>query len=122
MNFYREITEWADIQNVQPNHVYLMDHDYQAIAYSKLGKDPLFFFKEPLKLNRRGRKFIKVRNTFGWIAEPKAPAKVSGWIVLGSKGDKYVVTAEGTCTCIGFGYRGTCKHLLSIQNQALRSP
>lgn len=34
--------------------------------------------------------------------------------VKGSKGDTYVVTIKGghkTCTCAGFGFRRTCKHI-----------
>ena len=43
--------------------------------------------------------------------------------IIGSKGDKYTVSFDtagrGNCTCVGFGYHRTCKHVkqaMSMQN------
>lgn len=39
--------------------------------------------------------------------------------VKGSKGDEYVVSVNGdrfNCTCSGFQFRRTCKHVKEIQN------
>ena len=39
-------------------------------------------------------------------------------VVKGSKGEDYVVTKDGSkvsCTCVGFQYRKTCKHLGMIK-------
>jgi hypothetical protein len=53
--------------------------------------------------------------------KPQEQPKTSPYIgsktitVKGSKGDTYVVTIEGkrkTCTCAGFGFRKSCKHIL----------
>lgn len=36
--------------------------------------------------------------------------------VEGSKGNKYIVTREGaswSCTCVGFGFRRDCKHVVA---------
>lgn len=41
--------------------------------------------------------------------------------VLGSKGDKYLVTilADGSrkCNCPGFGYRGKCRHVEMVRSE-----
>jgi hypothetical protein len=41
-------------------------------------------------------------------------SQTSTRIVKGSKGEEYVVTmgARPTCTCTGFAFRKTCKHIL----------
>jgi hypothetical protein len=48
------------------------------------------------------------------VIEPK----VNSWTVAGSKGSTYVVTETGgryTCTCTGFQFRKSCKHLGMIK-------
>lgn len=43
-----------------------------------------------------------------------ASSKVLTRVVRGSKGEEYVVTGQGstaTCTCTGFAFRKTCKHV-----------
>jgi hypothetical protein len=50
----------------------------------------------------------------GVVQEPKTSA-VETKIVKGSKGDEYVVTLgpNPSCTCTGFQFRKTCKHISS---------
>jgi hypothetical protein len=46
------------------------------------------------------------------VAKPIKPIKTFN--VKGSKGEIYTVTIDGkhsTCTCTGFGFRRTCKHI-----------
>jgi hypothetical protein len=41
------------------------------------------------------------------------------WEVKGSKGDKYIVEYKGgtwKCDCLGFGWRGSCKHVETIKS------
>ena len=55
----------------------------------------------------------------GAIASYVAPVKVEPKtvIVLGSKGEKYTVTKDGlksSCSCKGWSFRKTCKHIEGV--------
>lgn len=48
---------------------------------------------------------------------PLPPVERSVFTVTGSKGDTYTVIREGSrssCTCAGFSFRKTCKHLSMV--------
>ncbi len=100
----KETTVWEGA--IQANHVYLLDGD-KMVAYIKFGKGKPFYFKKPIQIDRRGRKFEELKtNPF------KQEVKSDLTIVIGSKGEKYFVDKEaGTCTCPGFSFRGKCKHV-----------
>lgn len=104
----RETTVWKDVA-VQPNHVYLMDGD-KAVAYIKWGNGEPFYFKNPLRLDKRGRKFEALKvNPF------KRKVESNMIRVEGSKGAVYEVDPDAkTCTCPGFTFRGACKHIGAI--------
>lgn len=108
MEAVKEITVWADGSNC--NHTYLLDGD-KMVAYIPFGKKTQTVFKNPIRIDKRGRKFeiLKV-NPF----KESKPADTMPWIkkVAGSKpGVFYTVnTDERTCTCSGFTFRGACKH------------
>ena len=104
MQAMREITVWEGPD--QPNHIYLMDGD-RAVAYIKFGKDQPFYFTNPMRLDKRGRKFEKLdTNPF------ETSVKSTTIEVQGSKGNVYYVDPETkTCTCSGFQFRGDCKHV-----------
>jgi len=111
MKFYQETTVWPDNMG---NGIYLLDDAKSKMyAYIKPGSKSVFKFKNPIRIDTRGRKFKAVANTFDFqIEEPVADNP--RWEVTGSKGDKYIVekTDNGlTCTCSGFRFRGACKHL-----------
>ncbi len=114
MKFYQETTVWKDSI---ANHIYLLDQSKSTIyAYVKAGSKDVFKFKNPIRIDTRGRKFIEVKNTFGYKIQ-KEKIENPHWIVTGSKGDKYTVeqTPNGfTCTCSGFKFRAKCKHIDSI--------
>ena len=54
----REVTEWA-VDYRQPNHVYLMKGE-RAIGYQKWGEGAPIYYTTKQKLDKRGRKFVKV--------------------------------------------------------------
>lgn len=111
---YQEITVWDDgSKNI--NHTYYLEGD-KMVAYIRYGtKDP-FWFKNPITIDKRGRKFQRVdsapfENEI-WITEDDSNADDGVVEVKGSKGETYYVNkTEGTCTCPGYTYRGTCKHV-----------
>ena len=103
-----ETTVWAG--TVQPNHTYLFDGN-KMIAYIKQNGTVPFYFKEPITIDQRGRKFAKLKvNPFKQIKEKNSIIKVAG-----SKGAVYSIDTENkTCNCMGFQFRATCKHLIAI--------
>jgi len=95
------------------NHTYLLDGS-NLVAYLQHGKTVPFYFKNPIKqFNKRGRTFIRAS-----IIPFKVKQEVHDHIkiVAGSKpGVTYSVnTEEKTCTCLGYTFRGTCKHLDAV--------
>jgi hypothetical protein len=89
-------------------HTYLLDGT-KLVAYIKATETTPFYFKNPIKgFDKRGRKFDTVPTT-----PFKQLKKESNEItVQGSKGNVYTVNLdEKTCTCPGFTFRGSCKHL-----------
>ena len=103
-----ETTVWSDSKNV--NHTYLLDGT-KMIAYIKVGDNVPFYFKKPITIDKRGRKFIPLKvNPFKAVKEKSTIIKVSG-----SKGQVYSLDTENkTCSCMGFGFRGKCRHLSEL--------
>lgn len=91
-----------------PAHIYLLDGN-TLVSYIKKGETAAFYFKKPIKgFDKRGRKFELVTpNPF------KQQQKASNAITIqGSKGQTYIVDRDASsCTCPGFTFRGSCKHL-----------
>lgn len=104
-----ETTEWSG--DIQPNHKYLLD-GAKVLAYIKQGSTTPFYFKSPLTIDKRGRKFVALNpNPFKKVKEKSTIVKVSG-----SKGQVYSIDTEAnTCSCMGFQFRATCKHLVAIE-------
>ena len=100
-----ETTVWNDSNNA--NHTYLLDGT-KMVAYIKVGSTTPFYFKNPITIDKRGRKFVTVTpNPFKAVKEKSTIIKVSG-----SKGNIYSIDTEAnTCSCMGFQFRATCKHL-----------
>ena len=90
-----------------PAHIYLLDGN-NLVSYIKSGETEPFYFKNPIKgFDKRGRKFATVTpNPF------KVKTQSNLITVKGSNGNEYTIDPEAkTCTCPGFTFRGTCKHV-----------
>jgi hypothetical protein len=104
MQAVKEVTVWDG--DIQANHTYLLDGD-KMVAYIKFGKGEPFYFKNPIRIDKRGRKFEALK---------KDPfnVKIESTLieVKGSKGNSYYVDPDAkSCTCPGFTFRGSCKHV-----------
>ena len=105
---YKEITVWEDAKSAV-NHTYLLDGD-KMLAYIRYGTTEEFWFKNPIRIDKRGRKFEQLKQSpFGkLIGKVVSNTKE----VIGSKGETYIIDLdEKTCTCPGFTFRGKCKHV-----------
>lgn len=114
MKYFQETTEWSDGSDA--NHIYLLDDSKgKMYAYVPKGTDQLVQFKNPIKIDIRGRKFQPVAARWHYVGadEPKLEPKEKH-VVKGSNGNEYVVEkVDGiyTCSCPGYKYRGDCKHV-----------
>ena len=89
-----------------PAHTYLLDGT-NLVAYVKVNTTTPFYFKNPIKgFDKRGRKF-EPGNTSLFTIKKASNERT----VIGSSGQVYTVT-EDSCTCPGFTYRATCKHMV----------
>lgn len=107
MRAVEEITVWK-VHYRQPNHQYLLDGD-RVVAYRQWGKGKPLPSASRMRLDMRGRKFRDIDiKVFGTLAVQRSDIIK----ITGSRGDVYEIDREhGTCTCAGFRFRGTCKHL-----------
>ena len=112
MEALREITEWTGVAYRTPNHDYLLDGD-TVVAYRPWGTGEIIRGSGKLKIDRRGRKFIKLDpNPFAKLDSKKESMVIE---IKGSKGNSYFVDPEAkSCTCPGFTFRGDCKHVKEL--------
>ena len=114
MKWYSETTAYTDSMS---NGTYLLnDSKTKLYAYVRPGSGTPKQFKNPIKIDTRGRKFVESSTQYNIVTREEPEGRV--WEVAGSKGDVYKVTeANGylSCTCSGFRFRGDCKHVKSIQ-------
>jgi hypothetical protein len=118
MEALQEVTDWGTA--AATNNTYLLDGT-NLVAYIPQGGKP-YYFKNPIKgFDKRGRKFVKVDIGLFPNNHPLALFSIGINRVLntrtvkGSKGETYTVNDdEGTCSCPGYTYRGTCKHIKEL--------
>ena len=119
MKYFQEVTDWADSNT--PNHIYYLSDDKTSmVGYIRTGTKDLFKFKQPIRIDVRGRKF----KALDMKAEPDSvyfkktePAK-DVIIVQGSNGKEYHVEKIGnkySCSCPGFMFRHKCRHIEGLK-------
>jgi hypothetical protein len=115
MKWFAETTEWTD--NSTPNGVYLLDDGKSKMyAFKPFGHGQIKVFKNPIKIDIRGRKFKLNDAQYKTTIDPEMP-EGRVWTVKGSKGDEYKVSELNgnlSCTCSGFRFRGDCRHIKQI--------
>ena len=124
---YKEVTEWDNKEFVVPNHTYLFDGKSNILAYAKASNDELVILHKPLPLDNRRRKFIKVKHealdAYGAtivLAPPPVANNINIFMVKSDSGKEYTVEkidGKYSCNCVGFAYRGKCKHSEQVRNQ-----
>lgn len=106
MKIVREVTKW---ESNTPNHIYALNDAGKLIGYQNVLTGSWTTFIKPLMFDQGRRKFEKLPDSYP-VPQKLHEEKPTGIVVIGSKGDKYIVE-DGKCTCTGFKFRGTCKHL-----------
>jgi len=114
MKWFAETTDWKDSV---PNGIYLLDDGKSKMyAFKPFGTGTIKVFKNPIRIDVRGRKFVINSVQFETkLKEPEPEGRVIE--VRGSKGDIYKVTelnGNYSCTCSGFRFRGECKHIKEL--------
>jgi hypothetical protein len=115
MKWFAETTDWKDRT---PNGIYLLnDSKTKMYAYRSPRDTTIKIFKNPIRIDLRGRKFAINSVQFKTQLQEEEPeGRVTQ--VHGSKGDVYQVTelnGNWACTCSGFKFRGDCKHVKSVR-------
>jgi len=105
---YKETTQWTD--GSSSNHTYLLEGDLM-LAYIPAGRSTATYFSKPIRISRSGRKFEQLAVSPFNIIEPEVKLIEH----VGSKGTVYYVDPEAkTCTCPGYTFRGSCKHVKEL--------
>ena len=126
MEIIQEITVW-DCDYKVPNNIYLLNKTGKLIAYIKEGGDIINQLKTPMAFDKARRKFIKIQHNglSELIKDEKQdntkriiPKNVQLFNVNSNDRDYTVEVTDNryfSCTCIGFGYRGKCKHAEAVR-------
>ena len=112
MKLVMETTVFAGAK--MPNHSYLLNDAGIAIGYRKFSAGEVVRFRTPLRLDIRGR-------TFRLVDDLGSDDPVSSNIVevAGSGTNVYSVDLDRKqCSCTGFSFRGTCKHIAIAEAQS----
>ena len=121
---YREITDWSDTEYHVPNHTYLFDGKSNILAYAIAGTEEVVTFSKPMKVSTTRRKFEKVEHKALQLIGKTLQLNVEtlqstnpNWQVKSDSGKVYTVELIGSkysCNCVGYGYRGSCRHSKEI--------
>ena len=132
MEILKEITEWNCDFTVH-NHTYLLDNKSRVVAYAITHGTDVVKLKTGFTLDKRYRKFIK-SNHEGLLQisksfpEEKKESKKQEVVkkenvrVFNVKSSEKIYRVEYntegdfySCSCVGFGYRGKCKHVEGVK-------
>ena len=121
---YKEITEWDNSEFVVPNHTYLFDGKSNILAYARASDGEVMVLPKPIKIDTRRRKFVKVNHKALQslaktlqLPEETLQSDFPNWQVKSDSGKTYTVELIGNhyhCNCVGYSYRGKCKHSESV--------
>ena len=121
---YKEITEWDNSEFVVPNHTYLFDGKSNILAYARASDGEVVVLPKPIKIDTRRRKFVKVNHKALQSlritlqsSDLTLQSDFPNWQVVSDSGKTYTVELIGGkyhCNCVGYGYRGACKHSDSV--------
>lgn len=127
MKILKEITaDWNMDSGTFPNHTYLLNSKGQIVAFAKLNGNDITELKSRIYLDKRYRKFIEYNHTGLSKLIPKynnedkqvnIKPDYDRLFSVKSKGNEYNVILKNnklSCSCIGYGYRGKCKHIAVV--------
>ena len=100
----KEVTDWGD--HTITNGFYHVNGQTQLVAYQAPG-GKLKVFNSPMK------QFSKSRRKFKLIGEWPEELPDGAITVKGSNGNTYTIV-DNKCSCPGFKFRGSCKHLAQV--------
>jgi hypothetical protein len=112
----QETTIWAGHYGAC-NHTYLLDNQNKIIAYIKQNDNKVNILKSQIKIDKRYRTFIKVRNIQLERLSGKSIKDNTRVFNVQSNTKVYNVELNDshyTCTCTGFNFRGKCKHITAV--------
>jgi hypothetical protein len=102
----QETTDWGEY-NISNGIYYVNEHGH-LVGYKPAGGEYKEYTTPMKQFSTARRQFTEI----GTIDNGN-----SGIPVKGSKGNTYYIK-DGKCTCPGFKFRGTCKHLAMITEAA----
>jgi len=112
----QETTKWTGDYNTC-NHTYLLDNQSRIIAYIKQNDDQVNVLKSQIKIDKRYRTFIKVRNTALERLIPSTLKSNTRVFKVKSNTKEYIVELNDSnysCTCTGYSFHGKCKHITAV--------
>ena len=110
----KEVTEWE-----WPNHTYLVSAGGKLLAYVKEGTKEAIKLSGNIAFDKRYRKFVKVENPE--LSALAITEKGAGIEVKSESGKTYYITKGNkglVCNCVGFGFRGKCKHIEQFNKES----
>lgn len=115
----QEVSQWD--ADYKCNHTYLLNGD-KIVAYIKQGDTEVNILNHQMRIDKRYRKFIEVKNQALSILIPSETPNNIRVFNVQSKDKVYTVELNTvknkyTCSCTGFTFRGKCKHIDAVKGK-----